>query len=356
MQTGDQPGSRRDRNVNREAELTKEPAPVLEFSGERFTPECVREIWYEHVHRYVLAGEAVTGLNVLDAACGEGYGSCYLAGLAKHVTGVDISGQSISHASARYQAGNLSFLQADCRRLPFPDGHFDCIVSFETLEHMQEQEQLLAEFRRVLATNGFLLISSPDKAIYSRQMQNENPFHLRELERREFEDLLATEFPAVHLMGQKLAFHSVVWPLQTSAETGTVDSLRRSALARDWLGRQTGAETGAADSGKQPVSLFHRQSDGRTTLSNTPSGDAVYLIAACAAEARWLPSISEKVWWFDDEAESVYRHYHHEIGKNMSAGELLLTKDQEIASLKAELRRAGCRSKNHWWQRWFKRS
>ena len=331
MQTGDQPGSRRDRHVNREAELTKESAPALEFSGERFTPECVREIWYEHVHRYVLAGEAVTGLNVLDAACGEGYGSCYLAGLAKHVTGVDISGQSISHASARYQAGNLSFLQADCRKLPFPDGHFDCIVSFETLEHMQEQEQLLAEFRRVLATNGFLLISSPDKAIYSKQMQNENPFHLRELERQEFEDLLVAEFPAVRLMGQKLAFHSVVWPLQTGAETGTVDS------------------------GKAPVSIFHRQSDGRTSLSKNPSGDAVYLIAACAAEARWLPSLSDKVWWFDDEAESVYRHYHHEIGKNMSAGELLLSKDQEIASLRAELQRAGRRSKNHWWQRWFKR-
>ena len=331
MQTGDQPGSRRDRHVNREAELTKESAPALEFSGERFTPECVREIWYEHVHRYVLAGEAVTGLNVLDAACGEGYGSCYLAGLAKHVTGVDISAQSISHASVRYQAGNLSFLQADCRKLPFPDGHFDCIVSFETLEHMQEQEQLLAEFRRVLATNGFLLISSPDKAIYSKQMQNENPFHLRELERQEFEDLLVAEFPAVRLMGQKLAFHSVVWPLQTGAETGTVDS------------------------GKAPVSIFHRQSDGRTSLSKNPSGDAVYLIAACAAEARWLPSLSDKVWWFDDEAESVYRHYHHEIGKNMSAGELLLSKDQEIASLRAELQRAGRRSKNHWWQRWFKR-
>jgi len=51
--------------------------------------------------------------------------------------------------------------------------------------------------------------------------------------------------------------------------------------------------------------------------------------------------MSERVWWFDDEAESVYRHYHHEIGKNMSAGELLLRKDREIASLKAELQGSG---------------
>jgi SAM-dependent methyltransferase len=320
-----------DRPVNRVTELTNKSTPVLEFSGERFTPECVREIWYEHVHRYVLAREAVTGMRVLDAACGEGYGSVCLAGRAKHVTGVDVSAQSITHAAARYQAVNLSFLQADCRKLPFPDGHFDCIVSFETLEHMQEQEQLLAEFRRVLARNGFLLISSPDKAIYSNVMQNENPFHVRELERQEFEDLLATEFPAVRLMGQKLAFHSVVWPLQTRAETGPA-----------------GSEIPLA-------SFFHRQSDGRTSLSETPSGDAIYLIAACAAETRWLPSLSDTVWWFDDEAESVYRHYHHEIGKNMSAGELLLGKDREIAALKAELQQGGCRPRNHWWQRWFKR-
>jgi SAM-dependent methyltransferase len=313
-------------------ELTKESTPVLEFSGERFTPECVREIWYEHVHRYVLAGEGVAGKRVLDAACGEGYGSHYLAGQAKHVTGVDISPQSITHASARYQAANLSFLQADCRSLPFPDRHFDCIVSFETLEHMRQQEQLLAEFRRVLATDGFLLISSPDKAVYSGQLHNENPFHVRELERREFEDLLTTQFPAVRLLGQKLAFHSVVWPLQT------------------------GAETGKGESGQPPVSLFHRQSDGRNTLSEIPPGKAVYLIAACAADAVCLPSLRDTVWWFDDEAESVYRHYHHEIGKNMSAGELLLSKDREIASLKAELQGVGRQARKPWWQRWFRQS
>ena len=38
----------------------------MEFTGERFTPECVREIWYEHFHRYVLAGEFASGKRVLD--------------------------------------------------------------------------------------------------------------------------------------------------------------------------------------------------------------------------------------------------------------------------------------------------
>ena len=53
-----------------------EPTPsAMPFTGERFTPECVREIWYEHWHRYAFARRLVQGKRVLDAACGEGYGS-----------------------------------------------------------------------------------------------------------------------------------------------------------------------------------------------------------------------------------------------------------------------------------------
>ena len=68
----------------------------LEFSGERFTPECVREIWYEHIHRYAFAGELVRNKRVLDAACGEGYGAAHLARTARSVSAVDISETSIS--------------------------------------------------------------------------------------------------------------------------------------------------------------------------------------------------------------------------------------------------------------------
>ncbi|NNK38121.1 MAG: class I SAM-dependent methyltransferase, partial [Xanthomonadales bacterium] len=63
----------------------------LEFTGERFTPECVREIRYEHVHRYAFARELVSNRRVLDAACGEGYGSALLAQTARSVCGVDVS-------------------------------------------------------------------------------------------------------------------------------------------------------------------------------------------------------------------------------------------------------------------------
>ena len=153
----------------------------MEFTGERYTPECLREIRYEHVHRYVFARELVAGRRVLDAACGEGYGSALLAETASRVSGVDVSAQAVEHATERYSAANLEFHQADCLALPFPDDQFDCVVSFETLEHLENHEQLLAEFRRVLRPGGFLLVSTPDKAIYTDQQGNLNEFHVAEL-------------------------------------------------------------------------------------------------------------------------------------------------------------------------------
>ena len=102
----------------------------LEFTGERFTPECEREIWYEHMHRYVFAAQFCGGARVLDAACGEGYGSALLARSAKEVTGVDNSHGAIEHARQRYSGKDgLQFLPADCTQLPFEAGQFDMVVA-----------------------------------------------------------------------------------------------------------------------------------------------------------------------------------------------------------------------------------
>jgi SAM-dependent methyltransferase len=269
-----------------------------------------------------MAADAVIGKNVLDAACGEGYGSNLLAAKAGSVIGVDISQQSISHAAQRYPADNLSFQHADCRDLPFSDGQFDCIVSYETLEHMEDHESLIREFRRVLAPGGFLLISSPDKAVYTDKQKNENPFHVRELYRSEFEQLLGGEFPSTRLLGQKLAFHSMIWPLE--GETTTEDNLRL---------------------------VEHRETNGSVDRRKRPTGDAVYLIALCAAEAQFLPSLDGRIWLFDDVEESVYQHYHHEIQKNMQAGGVLQSKDAEIAELKAKLAASDSVQQRSWWHK-----
>lgn len=294
----------------------------LEFTGERFTPECVREIWYEHIHRYAFAGELVRDKRVLDAACGEGYGAAHLARTARSVAAVDISEASISHARRRYQAENLEFQLADCYRLPFADDAFECIVSFETLEHLEDQDRLLNEFRRVLDPSGFLLLSSPDKSVYTDRYHNENEFHVRELYQDELEELIAGQFPVHRLLRQKLLFHSAIW----SEEPGLNCTIQQ-----------------ADDNGIS--SLAH------------PGHDAMYFIAVCAADDSAMPDLQGQLWLFDDAAESVYQHYHHEIRKNMSAGRVLADKDRELQQVKSRLQeRSSSRETVSWWRRWFRNS
>ncbi|MEE4217395.1 MAG: class I SAM-dependent methyltransferase [Xanthomonadales bacterium] len=286
----------------------------LEFTGERYTPECLREIRYEHVHRYVFARGLVAGRRVLDAACGEGYGSALLAETASRLVGVDVSPQAVAHASERYRAPNLEFRQADCLALPFPDDEFDCVVSFETLEHLENHEQLMAEFKRVLRPGGFLLISTPDKAIYTDQQGNRNEFHVAELYRDEFDALLERHFAVHRLWGQKLLFQSAIWSLQPA-----------------------------------PGVVLHQESGASVSTSPSPEHEAVYLLALCADDAACLPNVPHGLSLFDDAQQSVYEHYYHEIRKNMAAGGLLQEKEREISKLKAALAQALPRPS--WWRR-----
>ncbi len=276
----------------------------LDFTGERFTPECLREIRYEHFHRYAVAANWVGGLKVLDAACGEGYGSYLLAARANEVTGVDVAEKAVAHAKSRYVAQNLEFVEADCCSTPFGNNSFDCIVSFETLEHLENQRALLTEFRRLLKPSGFLIISSPDKAVYTDKMGNDNPFHVSELYRSEFERLLAEYFPTVRLLGQKLGFHSMIWPLQPSGS-------------------------------KQ--FLLQQESDTSIDQLQQASSEPVYLLAICATSPSEIPKYDQDLFLFDDFTESVYQHYYHEIRRNLETGRILQDLESRIANLQAEL-------------------
>jgi SAM-dependent methyltransferase len=277
-----------------------EAAP-MDFTGERFTPECVREIWYEHWHRYVFARAFARGKRVLDAACGEGYGSALLASEAASVLGVDIAEDAIAHARARYadRHANLRFERGDCTVLDLPAGSFDLITSFETLEHVMAQQALIDGFARVLATNGVLLISSPDKRAYSDVSGFRNEFHVRELYRDELLALLKPHFPFVHLYGQKLLFQSTIWSLDGAAQ----------AVA-------------AATS---------RVGEPRPGLDYDP----LYFIAVCSRQPLSfdLPGVG----LFGDREESVYQHYNGEVRKNMAAGARLAQLEAEVAALRREL-------------------
>jgi SAM-dependent methyltransferase len=187
---------------------------TLKFTGERFVPGVAGEIELEHVHRYAFACRYTAGKRVLDAACGEGYGSALLAQAAATVGGVDIDGETLAHAAERYRAvSNLAFHQASAAALPFADASFDAIVSFETIEHLPtaDQPKMLAEFARVLTPNGLLILSAPNRVEYSDKRGYANPFHFHEHDRAELDALLAVHFVARRYHHQRVWLGSTLW-------------------------------------------------------------------------------------------------------------------------------------------------
>lgn len=182
----------------------------MEFTGERYVPGIHGNIEIEHLHRYLLARGIASEKIVLDIACGEGYGSSLLATVAKSVIGIDISETAINHAMAKYKKNNLQFMEGDCTSIPLPDKSIDLVVSFETIEHIQNQEQMISEIVRVLKPNGLLLISSPDKYHYSIETGVNNPFHIKELYEQEFKHMIATTFKNSVFWGQRVIYGSSI--------------------------------------------------------------------------------------------------------------------------------------------------
>lgn len=196
--------------------MQEEAMNSLEFTGERFHPELNGEIRQEHMHRYAWCRELAEGKDVIDVASGEGFGSAMLAEQAVSVIGVDVSGEAVAHASRRYARDNLTFKQGDAAAIPLPDGSADLVVSFETIEHISNQQSAIAEFSRLLRPNGLLVISSPNVDIYSTRQGYDNPFHTKELNRKDFIDLLKAHFGAVQIFGQRLLVSSTILPAEGS--------------------------------------------------------------------------------------------------------------------------------------------
>jgi len=187
----------------------------LNYGGERFVPGMHGEGAVDHLHRYVLARKIATGLDVLDIACGEGYGSAILAQVAHKVIGIDINSDTVSHARTNYNADNLRFYHGDCTRLSLEDTCVDLVVSFETIEHHDQHIAMMREIRRVLRPDGVLLISSPNRPEFNRDRSEPYPFHVKELDYDEFNALLRAEFCNIDFYGQRSLSGSLSVPMDT---------------------------------------------------------------------------------------------------------------------------------------------
>lgn len=117
-----------------------------------------------HFKRYEFAKEIVTKDDVCgDFACGTGYGTVLIARKAKSVIGADLNSEVIAKITDRYKNNsNVTFLNENLLNLSYTN-YFDCIISFETLEHFDEDniKNLLLIFRKALKKNGKIIFSTP---------------------------------------------------------------------------------------------------------------------------------------------------------------------------------------------------
>ena len=254
-------------------------SPTLTFTGERFTPEVRGPIWYEHWHRYAFVAPVVRGLRVLDAACGEGYGSFLLAHTAGRVTGVDISTDAIAHARERYPRDNLEFIHGSVTELSLPDASVDAIVSFETVEHLSAQREMLAEFRRVLSPSGLLVISSPNRPVYNEGGAIENHFHVKELDRAELKALLDPKFPQQAWHAQSVVAQSALWA-----------------------------------QGEGPQGTQFLQLPGDEVRPAREPAPPMYFVVVCAAAGVSLPRLPA-LSLFDDGELALWRDYSRALGR-----------------------------------------
>ncbi len=165
--------------------------------------------WGEHAARYLFALPFVPNKEILDIACGTGYGVGILAESAKYVVGVDADWEAAKAARKECNA-NAEIVLGDALNLPFYNDRFDTITCFETLEHLDRRSEFLKEINRVLRPDGRLVLSTPN-ANYTRPPNGipANPFHVFEYEPRELLTELQEHFRVEKVLGQTLVelFH-----------------------------------------------------------------------------------------------------------------------------------------------------
>ena len=165
-------------------------ATKLLNKGERQVTPFLGEIRADHRGRYLLAQKHMLHGEVLDIACGIGYGTQMLANFSpeSHVTGVDIHKGAVLYGREYYSAPNADFMEGDALSVEFGI-KFDTIVSFETLEHLTDYKRFVASMYGLLKDGGELILSTPNQDAMPYTPQS-FPYHIRHFTPAELAKLL----------------------------------------------------------------------------------------------------------------------------------------------------------------------
>lgn len=161
--------------------------------SERQVAPSYSNIRQDHLNRYQFACQQLESneyKNILDLACGIGYGSLMLSNRTNsNVLGVDIDSNAIDYANTHYAGKQVDFLCADALTINKPN-FFDAVVSFETIEHVDFDVELLTKFNSVLKTDGLLICSSPNQTVMPFDKEKFK-YHIKHYTLQEITELLS---------------------------------------------------------------------------------------------------------------------------------------------------------------------
>ncbi|MCS7313020.1 MAG: class I SAM-dependent methyltransferase [Acidobacteria bacterium] len=171
----------------------------LDYTAERDLPDVdyMQPRFMQGFFAYVFARPYAVGRRVLDAGCGEGYGTDYLAEVARWAVGVDLDVTCVQVARRRYTRPNLTFASMDLCRMGFSTGSMDLVVSFAVIEHIEDYEAYLRELARVTHPDGVVIL----EALNRQTPISLDPWHYKEFNASELRTALGTFFGDVELWG-----------------------------------------------------------------------------------------------------------------------------------------------------------
>lgn len=172
----------------------------LGWDGERVVPGKTPELNFrESQMRYGFARNLAKGRVVLDIASGTGIGThdLFKAGAIACI-GLDLNLPAVRYAKSHYE--NCEFAVCDAHSLCLPDRSVDLVVSFETIEHLDNPRKFLSECKRVLRPNGLALCSTPNRE--TSRWSPQNPFHVTEMTTKELTLLMQEFFADCRIYGQ----------------------------------------------------------------------------------------------------------------------------------------------------------
>jgi SAM-dependent methyltransferase len=162
----------------------------LNYTGERIVHNkmhCDVVNFILHLNRYVFSLKYCVNKNVLDVACGTGYGMSLISNLAKNLEGIDIDGNTIDRAKKKNFFNCPTKFQIKDLEKDKILGNFDSVISFETIEHLSKPEIFLKNIKSALSDCGILVFSVPINEPY-------NKFHKRNYDWGSIEELIKKYF------------------------------------------------------------------------------------------------------------------------------------------------------------------